>query len=368
VAIVEERYPVPDVVPGSIEAISTPSVVQQLAVAVLLINPDGCLAGANQAWTSLSGRSLAASHGRRWCEVIPAAGERERLLHELAAGSAGAVECRLITPAGPRRTRWLWGHPASAGEPRAVGVIDLTAPRAAEDGAARRAAPDLSGEVTDRRRFLDLVEQALRVVGGLPIGVVHADLECECLGETGDHVLGDKVLRSVVGRLRQHLRAGDVLGRVGGNAFAVLCTGAPREIVSVGSRLVAALQDPVAVEGGTVNVGATVGIALAEGPGDDPEALLGRAGRDVSAGRATARSGGGPDRTELPAGYSPITLAAADRAIRRTFLAGLLVASCHTRVDPATADRLAEALDEMDAVVKDLRSAIASADLRSIFG
>ena len=357
---VMECHTCPDVMPSCVDLTSTSPVVERLAVPVLLVNPDGCFAGANQAWTRLSGLSLAASQGRSWWRAVPAAKERARLLRQLAAGSGGAIECRLSTPAGSRRTRWVWGVATAEDEARAVSVIDLAAGRAPEEGVARIAAPDPLAEVTDRQRFLDLVEQALRVVDGRRIGVVYADLEGERVDHTGDHVLGERALRAVVGRLRQHLRPDDVLGRVGGGAFAVLCTGPPEEIVSVESRLVAALHDPIAVEGRTINVRATIGVAVAEGSDEDPEALLGRAGREVSARRAASRSEGGPDHGGQPqVACFLITVAAADRAIRRTFLAGLLVASCHTRVDHIAASRLERAIDEMDGVVKELRSAIA---------
>src|SRR5689334_8696592 len=44
----------------------------------------------------------------------------------------------------------------------------------------------------------------------------------KAVNDAGGHAVGDQVLRAVAGHLREHLRAEDLLARVGGDEFAVL--------------------------------------------------------------------------------------------------------------------------------------------------
>jgi diguanylate cyclase (GGDEF)-like protein len=129
----------------------------------------------------------------------------------------------------------------------------------------RRAWFDALTGAANRERFLDLVAAALR--GRSPqfeVGLVYADLDhFKHHNDLGGHAYGDRVLRTVTSRWRARLRSTDVIGRIGGDEFAVLCTGAVGQVLQVAERVVAALEDPVCVPGGTACVRATVGVAIA---------------------------------------------------------------------------------------------------------
>ncbi len=74
---------------------------------------------------------------------------------------------------------------------------------------------------------------------------------------------GDALLCLVAGRLRATLRDGDLLGRVGGDEFAVaLPAGSAAAVLA--ARLVDILGRPYLVQGKIANIGANVGIAFAE--------------------------------------------------------------------------------------------------------
>ena len=82
------------------------------------------------------------------------------------------------------------------------------------------------------------------------------------------HAAGDDLLRAVAARLSGCVRAGDTVARLGGDEFAVLLApDAAEDPRAVAARMIAALRAPVAVEGGTVRVGASVGIATGTTPG-----------------------------------------------------------------------------------------------------
>jgi diguanylate cyclase (GGDEF)-like protein len=68
----------------------------------------------------------------------------------------------------------------------------------------------------------------------------------------------------VAERLRGDLRATDVAARLGGDEFGVLLTQIPNEAfaIAVSERLLARLIAPIEVAGVTVEVGASIGIAV----------------------------------------------------------------------------------------------------------
>ena len=85
------------------------------------------------------------------------------------------------------------------------------------------------------------------------------------------HDVGDEVLADVAARLRRNLLAGDVAARLGGDEFAVLMHATPDEAMLAAKRLLAVLGEPYEVDGATVFLSASVGVAGQPGPADDAE-------------------------------------------------------------------------------------------------
>ena len=93
------------------------------------------------------------------------------------------------------------------------------------------------------------------------------------------HDAGNQVLQSVARRLESVVRASDTVARVGGDEFVVLSLGTRTEdeaSVLVG-RLRHALRRPYRVDGGVVEIDASIGWAIFPADGATPEELLGRA-------------------------------------------------------------------------------------------
>jgi predicted signal transduction protein with EAL and GGDEF domain len=83
-------------------------------------------------------------------------------------------------------------------------------------------------------------------------------------------------VRAVGERLQGALRREDTLGRVGGDDFVILWHGlkSREEAVALGERLLASLGRPFSVEGRSLTVGASIGIALYPRDGRDFAELL----------------------------------------------------------------------------------------------
>ncbi|MBR0907543.1 bifunctional diguanylate cyclase/phosphodiesterase [Bradyrhizobium liaoningense] len=106
------------------------------------------------------------------------------------------------------------------------------------------------------------------------------------VNDTLGHAIGDKLLRGVAKRLRSTLREEDALARLNSDEFAVLQSGLtrPEDAVMLAKRLLAAIADPYLLDGHSVVIGASIGIAMAPGDGDESEKLL--KGADMALSRA----------------------------------------------------------------------------------
>ena len=93
------------------------------------------------------------------------------------------------------------------------------------------------------------------------------------------HDAGDQVLQSLARRLESVVRASDTVARVGGDEFVVLSIGTrtEEEAAALVGRLRQSLRQPYQINGGVVEIDASIGWALFPSDGATPAELLGRA-------------------------------------------------------------------------------------------
>ena len=131
----------------------------------------------------------------------------------------------------------------------------------------------------NRVQFNRLTEQALaasRRKDGFG-AVLFIDLNrFKPINDTLGHAVGDKVLQETANRLRACLRGADVICRLGGDEFAIgLFEIASRDhAANVAQKLLAAMVDPIRVEGRELKLGAAIGISIYPDDGGDTESLL----------------------------------------------------------------------------------------------
>ena len=174
-----------------------------------------------------------------------------------------------------------------AATPGVDGHLLLSLKRASPATAPADRRDPLTG-LSDRAWFKDRFAAALQEPGGKP-ALLLIDLDrFKAVNDSLGHPVGDALLQLVAKRLTGALRNADVISRLSGDEFAIVMK-RPRDPEAVGRRLVALLSRPYQIEGTTVSIGASVGIALAPDHGTDPVAMIGAADVALYAAKNSGR-------------------------------------------------------------------------------
>jgi diguanylate cyclase (GGDEF)-like protein len=136
--------------------------------------------------------------------------------------------------------------------------------------------------LANRRLFHDRLEQAFlgaeRNGNGFALMLLDLDRFKE-INDTLGHQTGDAVLEHLAARLKAVARASDTVARLGGDEFALVLQGAAdsASALFVAERIRRALDEPFVVDGMTLQLETSIGIAIFPRHGEDAEQLLKRA-------------------------------------------------------------------------------------------
>ena len=173
---------------------------------------------------------------------------------------------------------------------------DVTDRKKAEHELQRLALHDQLTGLPNRSLLLDRLDQAIRTARRLqtPLALMVMDLDhFKEVNDSLGHEAGDLLLRETATRLVSVIRETDTVARIGGDEFAVVLAGTDQHgAVTVAQKMVASLQRPFQIEGGALEVSASIGIALWPRHGEDVQTLLRRADMAMyAAKRSTAGYG-----------------------------------------------------------------------------
>ncbi len=95
------------------------------------------------------------------------------------------------------------------------------------------------------------------------------------INDTLGHGVGDEVLRIVAARLNAGIRESDTVSRIGGDEFCAIIEGTERVVAeNIAMKLANSIEPPFQVNGHTLQVGTSIGIAVFPEDGKTPELLI----------------------------------------------------------------------------------------------
>ena len=155
---------------------------------------------------------------------------------------------------------------------------DVTARRQAEARVTFLAHHDALTSLPNRTLFGERLEQAMVLaLRGIPCTVLCVDLDgFKDVNDTHGHAAGDLLLRDVAMRLQRCARETDTVARLGGDEFAVILAsvGEAEAAGQFAGRVIEELALPYDLDGQTVAVAASVGIAIVPTDGKEAEEVL----------------------------------------------------------------------------------------------
>lgn len=181
-----------------------------------------------------------------------------------------------------------------AGEPQYLIKTDedVTDRRETESRMAHMAYHDLLTGLPNRVAFLQALEQMIDACKDIGEEFAVLSIDLDRLKEINDvfgHEVGDKLLIEVSRRIQREA-SGAVIARLSGDEFGLIIDGQqPEAARALAMRLSRAMQDEFVVDGRSVRMGLTTGIAVFPHNGADGEALLANADAALFRAKAKAR-------------------------------------------------------------------------------
>jgi diguanylate cyclase (GGDEF)-like protein/PAS domain S-box-containing protein len=212
-------------------------------------------------------------------------------------GEAVDNEYRIVQPNGEERWIRDRAFPIRNEEGRIVrlgGVAeDITDWKRYEISLRHQALHDQLTDLPNRRLLMTKLETAMNHPQDAldTLAVFFIDLDrFKLVNDTMGHAAGDQLLRAVSMRLRAVTRAGDTLARVGGDEFTLIAGGFSTrdQVRKLGKTLLECLEAPFVVDGRELFIGASLGVSLFPGDGDDCDMLQ----RNADTAAQQAKRGG----------------------------------------------------------------------------
>ncbi|MGF1476868.1 MAG: putative bifunctional diguanylate cyclase/phosphodiesterase [Geminicoccaceae bacterium] len=188
-----------------------------------------------------------------------------QMKHDLERGDGSSVHC-------------VWQMSAGQGTEGPVVLallVDMTREKRAENRFRSLAHHDSLTGLPNRTLLSDRLETGLARAKRDQRSGAFGLLDLDGFKQVNDrfgHATGDRLLVDLAGRLRSQLRAEDTVARLGGDEFALVlpsvanATGA----ALVAEKLINAVREPFVLDGHSVHIGASIGLAMFP---DDAEAI-----------------------------------------------------------------------------------------------
>ncbi|MEQ6341754.1 MAG: diguanylate cyclase [Gammaproteobacteria bacterium] len=249
-------------------------VIEASPDAVVVTDPGPRVIYVNRAFTAITGYSLDEVKGKN--PRILSSGRQDRAFYEafwarLVSEGHWEGEIWNRNKAGEVYAEWL-RISALRGEQGKVRYYiaifsDITARKQAEQHLEHLALRDHLTGLYNRAAFNDALRRTLDAARrrGTRAALIYMDLDrFKPINDLYGHAVGDAVLQQVAMRLQRDVRSTDTVARLGGDEFAIILADVDNWIGAelVASKLAEALAEPMSVQDLSLNIGASLGMAI----------------------------------------------------------------------------------------------------------
>jgi diguanylate cyclase (GGDEF)-like protein/PAS domain S-box-containing protein len=174
-------------------------------------------------------------------------------------------------------------------------LVDASHRRRSEAQIVEQAYVDPLTKLPNRTRFVDRLELALAQARRYSrrLAVVYVDVDdFKFINDNWGHSVGDMLLQSLALRLKRNLREVDTVARIGGDEFVVLMPDLRQteDMSAVAQKLLGVIGSPFNLDGRTIQLTSSIGIAAYPDDGDEAEALLQNADAAMYRAKAIGRN------------------------------------------------------------------------------
>jgi diguanylate cyclase (GGDEF)-like protein/PAS domain S-box-containing protein len=271
--------------------------LDSIGEAVLRMDLEGKVKYINQVAEKMTGWSREEALGRPVADVLrlingasraPVGSALKPATEEdkSASSTANSANCILVRRDGfeigvETKTTLIHEHDGSV-TGAIVAFRDVTAARAKSLEMSHLAQHDVLTDLPNRVLFNDRLTQAIALAErqGKQLAVMFVDLDhFKKINDSLGHDVGDKLLRSVAGRLKACVRRSDTISRLGGDEFVVLLSQVEHaEDAAISARkTLRALTAPHIIDSKSLDINVSIGVSAYPIDGQDAESLINRA-------------------------------------------------------------------------------------------
>lgn len=253
---------------------------------IMVVGPDRRISRINPAFTRITGYAEAEAVGQS-LQLLAANQEDTNFYHEVfdsleaqdfwkgeiwSRRKNGELYAELLSISVVRNAQQHIEH--------YIGVFaDISQIKAHEAELDRVAHYDSLTGLPNRRLLSDRLSQSIKRAerSGKSSAICFLDLDgFKTVNDLHGHKAGDALLVRVTQNLQHVLRAEDTLARMGGDEFVVILSNvaSPEECALILDRILAAIRQPVLIDGHTVHISASIGVSLYPADNADPDTLL----------------------------------------------------------------------------------------------
>jgi len=269
----------------------------QASVEGIVFHKDGTITDANPPLLALIGCTLAEVRGRHVLSFI-SPDNVARVLAVMSRGEETTYELALLHKDGSRiPVEFIVRTMERNGERIRMTIVrDIRDRQAAQARIHHLAHHDELTGLPNRGAFMEQIDHVIAGARATQsqLALLFIDLDhFKRVNDSLGHLVGDTLLQTVAGRITATLRTTDLVARFGGDEFMVLLPGAVQrtDVEEVAQKLLQSIEVPSEVEGRSISVTPSIGIALFPHDGATPAELIKHADsamyRAKSRGRAT---------------------------------------------------------------------------------